>query len=257
MSTAVPARGRTDERPSPGESREALRAVAGALLLALALRVIGYQPFTIPSASMGPTLVTGDYILVSKFPYGWSRASLPFNPPVGEGRLFGRDPRRGDIVVFRDFDEPAKTVIKRVIGLPGDRVQVRGGAVSINDRALARRPLGAAGDRDAGGLAVLELEERTGNGRDYRTYDRGPRHEGDDTGIVVVPAGHYFVLGDNRDNSLDSRFSHEVGGVGLVPAETLVGRAEVVLFSWRPGASLYKPWTWLALTPGRFLRPLG
>lgn len=242
------------DHPTRSEAAGTVR-FAAALAIAVVVRVVVAQPFTIPSSSMEPGLVTGDYILVSKFSYGWSRASLPFNPPLPGGRLFGRPPERGDVVVFRASDGTAKTLVKRVIGLPGDRVQVRDGAVVLNGRALGTKATGPARDRDAPGVAVTRLDERAPDGPVYRTFDRGPG-EGDDTGVYTVPAGHYFFMGDNRDNSLDSRWPSEVGGVGFVPAENLVGEAELVLLSWRPGASLFKPWTWLSLSPDRFWRPV-
>jgi signal peptidase I len=204
---------------------------------------------------MEPGLVTGDYIMVSKLSYGWSRASLPFNPPLPGGRLFGRAPARGDVVVFREPDDEHTMVIKRVIGLPGDRIQIQGGAVILNGRPLATAHQGRAVDRDAPGLAVDLVQERTPEGRAYRTFDRGPGHEGDETGVYTIPAERYFVMGDNRDNSLDSRWAAGVG-MGFVPAENLVGEAKLVLLSWRPGASLFKPWTWFAVSGDRFFRPI-
>jgi len=246
------------ERAAPGRSFVAevvdvVKTVGFALVAALVLRVVLFQPFTIPSSSMEPGLVTGDYILVSKFSYGWSRAAVAFNPPLGDGRLVGRTADRRDVVVFRAVDDLNKTLIKRVIGRPGDRVQVRGGRVWVNGRAIASRPLGLADDRDAG-IRVLARQEQVGP-RTWRTFDRGPGREGDDTGVYLVPAGQYFVMGDNRDNSLDSRWP--VGlGVGFIPAETLLGEAQWVLLSWKPGASVLKPWTWLNLQTDRFLKPI-
>lgn len=231
-----------------------VRTVVVALALALLIRVVLYQPFTIPSASMEPGLVEGDYIMVSKFSYGWSRASLPFSPPVFHGRLFGRNLARGDVMVFRSPSDGQTAVIKRVIGLPGDRVQVRDGAVILNGRPLPRAPRGEAADRDAG-ARVLRVEERTRDGRAYSTFDRGPDHEGDDTGVYTVPAGRYFVMGDNRDNSLDSRWPAGFGQ-GYIPAENIIGEAQLILLSWEPGASLLKPWTWFKLQPHRMLKPL-
>jgi len=246
-------------RPAPSPSswwRESLelgRTLVLALLLATALQTVLFQPFTIPSSSMEPGLVTGDYIVVRKFAYGWSRASLPFHPPVGAGRLFGRDPARGDVVVFRLPRDPQQTWVKRVIGLPGDRIQVLGGLVFINGRPLPQRAEGLARDHDAPLREVLQIREAQPDGRTWVTYDGGSGQAGDDTGTYVVPAGHYFMMGDNRDNSLDSRWPRELG-VGLLPAENIVGKAEMVVASWKPGAALWKPWTWLALQPGRFLR---
>jgi len=235
---------------------EILRTVGFALAIALILRVVIFQPFTIPSSSMEPGLVTGDYIVVSKSSYGWSRASFPLNPPLFKGRFLERMAQRGDVVVFRLPRDPGQTWIKRVIGLPGDRVHVRNGQVFVNGVAIPQTPLGMTQDHDAPDRTVLQLGERTPNGRAYVTYDGGPGQPGDDTGAYVVPAGQYFVMGDNRDNSLDSRFAPSAGGVGLLPAENLVGRAKFVLVSWRQGASLFKPWTWLDLQWDRLLKPI-
>jgi len=232
-----------------------VRTVGVGLAVALALRIVVFQPFTIPSSSMEPGLVTGDYIVVSKSSYGWSRASFPFNPPLFAGRVLERPAQRGDVVVFRRPHDPGQTWIKRVIGLPGDRVQVQGGQVLVNGRPLAQTPLGLTHDHDAPDRPVLEVRERAPDGRAYVTYDGGSDQPGDDTDVYVVPNSQYFVMGDNRDNSLDSRWPRELG-VGLLPAENLVGRAKFVLLSWRPGASLFKPWTWLNLQGDRFLKPI-
>lgn len=237
------------------EVLEIVRTVAGGLAIALALRVAVFQPFTIPSSSMEPGLVTGDYILVSKFAYGWSRASLPFNPPLPGGRLLGQGPRRGDVVVFRLPRDPSQVWIKRVIGLPGDHVQVRGGKVFVNGEPLPSTPMTVVADHDAPERAVLQMRERQPGGRTYVTYDGGPDRPGDDTDVYAVPEGRYFMMGDNRDNSLDSRWPATLG-VGLLPAENIVGKATLVLVSWNPGAALYKPWTWLSFQWDRFAKPI-
>ena len=237
------------------EAFEFVRTIGLALLAAVAVQTVLFQPFTIPTSSMEPGLVTGDYIVVRKFAYGWSRASLPFHPPVGSGRLFGRDPARGDVVVFRLPRDPQQTWVKRVIGLPGDRIQVLGGTVLVNGRALPQRAEGLTQDHDSPLRTVLQVRETQPDGRIYVTYDGGPGQPGDDTGEYVVPAGHYFMMGDNRDNSLDSRWPRELG-VGLLPAENIVGKAELVVASWKPGAALWKPWTWLNLQPGRFMQSI-
>lgn len=223
------------------------------LLIVLALRVVVFQPNTIPSSSMEPGLVTGDYVVVSKWPYGWSRASFPFNPPLPHGRIFGRDPKRGDVIVFRLPRDPDTPYIKRLIGLPGDRVQVTGGEVRVNGLAIPRQATGFVEDHDAPGRIVPRVVETAPGGRRYVTYGGALDGEGDNTGVYVVPEGTYFFMGDNRDNSADSRWPKAVG-VGFVPAENLVGRAEVVALSWREGASVLKPWTWLNLDFGRFLQ---
>jgi signal peptidase I len=237
------------------ELLELLRVVGAGLAIALVLRIVVFQPFTIPSSSMEPGLVTGDYIVVSKFTYGWSRASLPFNPPLPAGRLMGQRPDRGDVVVFRLPRDPSQTWIKRVIGLPGDHIRVIGGQVFVNGIALPQTALGLTQDHDAPDRTVLQVRERQADGRDYVTYDGGAGQPGDDTGTYVVPAGHYFMMGDNRDNSLDSRWPREVG-VGLLPAHNIIGKASFVLASWKPGAAVYKPWTWLNFQWDRFARPI-
>ena len=228
---------------------DTVRTVAVALAAAVVIQTVVFQPFTIPSASMEPGLVVGDYLVVSKFAYGWSRASLPFNPPLPSGRLFERLPKRGDVIVFRRPSNPQETWIKRVIGLPGDTVSVSGGVVTVNGQALPQRALGPGLDLDQPGRPVEQIEERQADGRAYVTFDAGPG-SGDDRPAQVVPEGQVFVMGDNRDNSLDSRWSGDVG-VGLLPVTNVVGRAEVVVASWKPGAALWKPWTWFNLRPGR------
>ncbi|WP_421932629.1 signal peptidase I [Phenylobacterium sp.] len=242
-------------KPSPrDEWIEIVRTVAYALLIALVLRVGLFQPFTIPSASMEPALRQGDYVIVSKFDYGWSRYSIPFGPPLPAGRLFGKAPARGDVVVFKLPREPKIDYIKRVVGLPGDRIRISGGAVFVNGKALPRKPL--APGQDTAGVPVARDLETQASGRAYVTYDQGPGHQGDDTETYVVPQGRYFMMGDNRDNSLDSRWPAELG-VGLVPADNLVGHARMILVSWRPGASILKPWTWLNLDLSRSFKAVG
>jgi signal peptidase I len=254
--TVLPARPASGTR---GEISEILRTVVIALALAMALRILLFQPFTIPSSSMEPGLVTGDYIVVSKFSYGWSRASLPFNLPLIPGRILGHGPKRGDVVVFRLPRDPKQTWVKRVIGLPGDRVQVTGGVVSVNGVAIPQTRGGVVPDFDTPLRRVLEVRETISgagaSGKSYVTYDGGSGLPGDDTGVYVVPPGNYFMMGDNRDNSLDSRWPHETG-VGLLPAENIIGRAEIVVGSWNPGSALIKPWTWLNLRASRFLKPV-
>jgi signal peptidase I len=238
----------------PGFAREVVeivKTVGLALVIALVLRVVIFEPYTIPSSSMEPGLVTGDYIVVSKWPYGWSRASFPFNPPLFSGRFLNRAPARGDVVVFRLPRDPGEVYIKRLIGLPGDRVQVKAGEVFVNGKPNLRQRTGLAEDHDAPGRIVPRVVETAQNGKRYVTFGGAPDGEGDNTDVYVVPQDTYFFMGDNRDNSLDSRWPKEVG-VGFVPAENLIGRAEVVMWSWREGSSLLKPWTWLKLDFSRF-----
>lgn len=242
--------------PSPTRLHELIDSgttVAVSLLIAVVIQSVAFQPYTIPSSSMEPGLVTGDYVVASKFPYGWSRASLPFDPPLGSGRLFGRDPSRGDVVLFRLPRDRRQIWVKRLIGLPGDRVQVRDGRVFVNGRSVPSADAGMVQDHDDPIWRVRQVRETLPDGRTWLTYDRGPGSPGDDTPVLVVPAGNYLMMGDNRDNSLDGRFSPDVG-VGLLPADHVIGRAEIVVASWRPGAGLWKPWTWFNLQPGRIFK---
>jgi signal peptidase I len=241
------------------ETVEIVKTVLTALIIAVVLKTIFFQPFTIPSASMEPNLYQGDYIVVSKFAYGWSHHSIPFSPPLFHGRIFGHAPKRGDIVVFKLPRDGKTDYIKRVIGLPGDRIQVKGGVVWLNGQRVPRRMTASVREDSGYGFTrdVMRFRETLPDGKSYMTNDYGPGQRLDDTGVYVVPAGHYFMMGDNRDNSLDSRVPAGDGGVGFVPAENLVGKAEVIAFSWDKGVSLFKPWTWiLDAQPSRFFQRL-
>ena len=238
---------------------EIIKTVVYALLIALVLRVFLFQPFTIPSASMQPTVIEGDYIIVSKWAYGYSHHSVPFSPPLFSGRVFERPPHRGDIIVFKLPRDGHTDYIKRLIGLPGDRIQVKAGVVYIKGRAVPREPLSREMADTGMGFSreVERFRETLPNGRSFVTYDFGPNGQEDDTETFVVPEGHYFMMGDNRDNSLDSRVSPAEGGVGFVPAENLVGKAQIILLSWDKDVSLFKPWTWvLDARPSRFFNIL-
>ena len=261
---------------------ELVKTVVYALLIALVLRVVLFQPFTIPSESMEPTLLKGDYIIVSKFAYGWSRHSIPLSPPIGHGRLFGRQPHRGDIIVFKLPRDDGKTdYIKRLIGLPGDRVQVIKGHVSVNGVPLERVPAAPGVEQTAFGapFPVARFKETLPSGKSFTINSYGSDGPADNTGVYVVPQNCYFMMGDNRDNSEDSRFdpgdippgasscpwNRDVDrfispdlGVGFVPFDNLEGRADIILFSWKPGVSLLKPWTWVTDARwGRFFHLLG
>jgi signal peptidase I len=247
----------TPSRSAGGELLELVKTVVTALAIALFLRVIFFQPFTIPSDSMEPALKVGDYIIVSKWDYGWSRHSLPFAPPLFHGRILEHQAKRGDIVVFKLPRDTKQVYVKRVIGVPGDRIQVKRGQVFINDKPIVQTRMGQATDPDEPDVVVDQLREARPDGKTYITFDRGQGHDGDNTGVYVVPKGHYFMMGDNRDNSLDSRWPAAQGGVDFVPAENLVGKARFILASWKGGASIFKPWTWvLRFDPHRMLHGL-
>jgi len=220
---------------------ETISVVVQALLLALVIRTLLFQPFSIPSGSMRPTLLEGDYLFVTKWAYGYSRYSLPFSPPLFSGRIWGGEPERGDVVVFKYPPDTSLDYIKRVIGLPGDRIQMRDGQLFINDTAVPREKVGQIDNPDITEMArpVDVYRETLPNGVSYETLDLSPNSIGDNTREFVVPEGHYFMMGDNRDNSADSRFS-----VGFVPAENLVGRANVIFFSIAGSASPLEIWRW-------------
>lgn len=240
------------------EMVEIAKTVIYALLIALVIRVLLFQPFTIPSASMEPTLFQGDYIIVSKFAYGYSRHSIPFSPPLFSGRVFFHSPQRGDVVVFKLPRDGHTDYIKRLIGLPGDQIQLKGGAVYLNGQPLPREELSPTVETSPFGFShpVERFRETLPNGRSYITYSYGPDGDVDNTGVYVVPPGHYFMMGDNRDNSQDSRYPEAIG-VGYVPAENLVGKADLILLSWNDKASIFKPWTWiLDARPSRFFHIL-
>jgi len=243
------------EKTAAQEWREIASTVFWGLLIALALRIVLFQPYTIPSSSMEPGLRTGDYIIVSKYSYGWSRASIPFNPPLPAGRVFPQTPRRGEVVVFRLPRNPGEVYVKRLIGLPGDRVALRDGVIFVNGEPIGQALVGPTHDPDEPSQRVVQLAERRADGVAYITFDRSRGREGDDMPVTVVPEGHYFMVGDNRDNSLDSRWPQEIG-VGFVPADNLVGKAQFVMMSWNAGASVLKPWTWLDLRWDRMLRKI-
>ncbi|MET4683468.1 signal peptidase I [Brevundimonas faecalis] len=245
------------EKSASNETVEIIKTVVFALLIAFVLRVLLFQPFTIPSASMEPNLYEGDYIVVSKWSYGYSKHSIPWSPPLFDGRVLGKDPTRGDIVVFKLPRDDKTDYIKRVIGLPGDKVQMIANKLYINGAPVKDVVVSRAEMADMfGPRPVTQVRETLPNGKSFMTQDFGPGGDLDDTPVYEVPAGHFFMMGDNRDNSIDSRVEMSAG-VGMVPAENLVGKAEIILFSWSPGASLFNPVSWFAnLRPSRFFKIL-
>jgi len=232
-----------------------------AFLLAAVIRTVLLQPFTIPSGSMIPTLLVGDYLLVNKFSYGYSRYSLPvYNPEWFKGRLFGSEPTRGDVVVFRLPSDPSVDYIKRVVGLPGDKIQVLDGVLNINGRPVPRVAEGTynSAETDLTGEIMSPnlrkdvpiYRETLDTGTTYQTLDINPFSDGDNTQEFVVPQKHYFMMGDNRDNSSDSRFT-----VGYVPEENLVGRASFIIFSIGNETPFLQVWKWPAnLRYSRFFK---
>jgi signal peptidase I len=230
-----------------GAWRENIKLIAQALVLALVVRTFLYEPFHIPSGSMKQTLLVGDYLFVSKLPYGYSRYSFPWGLLPFEGRIYGNGPKRGDVVVFRLPRDNSTDYIKRVIGLPGDHIEVHTGIVSINGQVA---PQNRAGEYNG-------PEERRPKPRYEETLPNGIKHYVlhwerkaalDDAGPFDVPQGQYFMMGDNRDDSVDSRVPPWQHGVGFVPAQNLIGRADIIFFSAAiddPYAfQLARPWTW-------------
>jgi signal peptidase I len=240
---------------------ETVKTVVYALLIAGVFRSLFFQPFWIPSESMKSTLLVGDFIFVNKMAYGYSKYSCPFAMCPISGRILASDPERGDVVVFR-HPHNGNDLIKRLIGLPGDQIQVKEGVLFING---AMAPQAANGDFEeinapqgpmnnvpgcanapveAGGICKKTATlETLPNGREHAVLNITDTGPADNTGVFTVPEGNYFVMGDNRDNSLDSRFDPAVGGVGFVPAENLIGRADRIIFS-SAGRSMLAIWTW-------------
>jgi signal peptidase I len=207
------------------------------------------EPFYVPSASMEPTLLIGDALLASKFPYGYSTASLPIHVSFPEtGRVLAATPKRGDVVVFRWPGDRSQVWVKRVIGLPGDRIELRHGQVWINGTATAVKPdgIGQAEDDGGGSEPARRYVETLPDGVShpiFKLYDNGRL---DNTEEVVVPADHLFVMGDNRDNSADSRVPVRSGGVGLLPMDNLIGRVDAIVGSWDLGIRGQPVSTWLS-----------
>jgi signal peptidase I len=233
-------------RAQSGGLGETVKIVVQALLLALVVRTFLFQPFNIPSGSMKSTLLVGDYLFVSKYAYGYSRYSFPFGVHLFDGRIWATAPTRGDVVVFKLPRDNTTDYIKRVIGLPGDRIQMKDGVLYINDQAVKREKVSDFVATDAFGAqtTVARYKETLPNGVSYLTLDLDPHGFEDNTPVYEVPPDHYFMMGDNRDNSTDSRVPPEAGGVGYVPFENLIGRAEIIFFSVKEGDSAWEVWKW-------------
>ncbi len=213
-----------------------------ALVIALVIRTLLFQPFNIPSGSMKATLLVGDYLFVSKYSYGYTKYSVPFALIPFEGRIWSGLPARGDVAVFRNPKDDGTDYIKRVIGLPGDRIQMNQGQLFINGQAVKREAISdwANDDPRERGKPIKRFRETLPNGVTYETLDLGDSYY-DNTQEYLVPAGHYFMMGDNRDNSTDSRV---LPAVGYVPLENFIGRAELIFFSLGEGTAIYELWRW-------------
>ncbi|MFD0981593.1 signal peptidase I [Tropicimonas aquimaris] len=246
---------------------ETIKTVFWALVIAGVFRTLFFQPFWIPSGSMKDTLLIGDFLFVNKMAYGYSQYSCPFGLCPIDGRLMGSEPERGDVVVFR-HPVNGTDFIKRLIGLPGDRIQMKDGVLHINDEPVGMEPDGLFIE-DMAPQGPQQLLPRCSNdpvgqggtcekARFIETLPNGTSHSildiglgpNDNTPIFTVPEGHYFFMGDNRDNSTDSRVNQIARGVGMVPAENLIGRADRIMFS-SAGKSLFFVWTW---RPDRFFK---
>ena len=221
---------------------DTVKTIVYAVLLAVLIRSLIIEPFRIPSGSMYPTLEVGDYLFVTKYTYGYSKHSFPFSLVPIKGRIFAHAPERGDIVVFKYPKDNRTDFIKRVIGLPGDTIQVSRGKLYINDKLIDRKSVGK--------YILTEYVVRPETYQEYiETLPEGLTHhileisdhenKVDNTPKLTVPEGHYFVMGDNRDRSDDSRVH-----VGFVPEENLVGKARFLFFSHSDKGKWYKPWTW-------------
>jgi signal peptidase I len=244
-------------RKSAGGWAETIKTVLYAVLIAVVVRTVAFEPFNIPSASMVPTLLIGDYLFVSKYSYGYSRYSLPFGLPLIPGRILTSMPERGDVAVFKLPKDNKTDYIKRIVGLPGDRIQVKAGVLYINDQAVKRDRIDDVIENDGfgGERRRFQYIETLPNGRKHRIIEVSDREpNSDDTVVFQVPKDHFFAMGDNRDNSLDSRY---MGQVGYIPIENLVGRAEMIFFSTDGTAAWWEFWRWpFAVRYGRLFQAI-
>jgi signal peptidase I len=247
---------KTKVRRQPNVWIENIKTIVYAGLIAIVVRTVAYEPFNIPSGSMEPTLLVGDYLFVSKYSYGYSRFSLPFSPPLFQGRIFGSLPKRGDVAVFKYPRDTSTDYIKRIIGLPGDHIQMKQGQLYINGEECPREPMGNY-DTDDNGYVQREklyietlpngvrheiLKATDGTDASRRPgFDPAKDFDPNNTIDYVVPPDHVFAMGDHRDNSADSRF---MNAVGFVPVENLVGRAEILFFSIDAEHPWYEIWWW-------------
>jgi signal peptidase I len=221
---------------------ETVWVIIQALFIALVIRTFLFQPFNIPSGSMIPTLLVGDYLFVSKYSYGYTHYSIPFSPQLFTGRIFGQPVDRGDVVVFRLPKDDTTDYIKRVIGLPGDRIQMIDGVLNINGTPVKRERIeDLTSDEDGAPQTIRRYRETLPNGVTFVTHDLTENGFYDNTQVYTVPPDHYFMMGDNRDNSTDSRV---LSAVGYVPYENIIGRAQIIFFSIKDGAHAWEVWRW-------------
>ncbi len=250
-------------KPPRSEGRELLVFLLKLALFVFVVRSFLISPFSIPSESMLPRLLVGDYLFITKWNYGYSRHSMPWSVPLIPGRILAGTPARGDVVVFKAPPGDRQDYIKRVIGIPGDRIQMRGGRLVLNGVAVPKQriadfvvpvspntgcPFEFQADTAEGPVCRYpQFRETLPNGKSYNVLDQGNFPDRDDTGIFTVPAGHAFMMGDNRDGSADSRFpAVPGGGISFVPLENVEGRAIVTFWSTDGSASWLLPWTWLS-----------
>ncbi len=220
---------------------ETVHTLVYAVVIAIVIRTFLFEPFNIPSGSMIPTLLVGDYLFVSKYSYGYSKHSFPFSMGPFDGRIIESLPERGDVIVFKLPSDQKTDYIKRVIGLPGETIRMQDGRLFINGELVERERVGEYEYRDTYGsvLRPTRYLEKLPDGKEHYILEEGDNRRLDNTPEFTVPEGHYFMMGDNRDNSVDSR-----ANVGFVPAENLVGRAEFLFFSTDGTASLWQVWRW-------------
>jgi len=232
----------TGAKRKEGGLAETVRVIFHALIIALIIRTFLFQPFNIPSGSMKETLLVGDYLFVSKYTYGYSRYSIPFSPPLFSGRIWSGNPARGDVVVFRLPKDDTTDYIKRVIGLPGDRIQMVEGVLHINGEPVKRERIEDFVENEGGRTTrVKRWRETLPNGVSYTTLDLIDNGFYDNTPVYDVPPDQYFMMGDNRDNSTDSRVTSQVGPV---PLQNIVGRAQIIFFSIEEGERAWELWRW-------------
>jgi signal peptidase I len=222
---------------------ENIKTFSIAILIALTLRTFAFEPFSIPSGSMKPTLLEGDYLFVSKYSYGYSRHSFPMSFPSYKGRIFGEYPKRGDVAVFKFTRNTKIDYIKRIVGLPGDKIQIKNGILFINEKAIERESIGLWSAKNVNNIMYTydKYAEKLADDLFYEVLDASPNGMLDNTDVYTVPEGHFFAMGDNRDQSSDSRILSQLG---FIPFDNLVGKAQIIFYSRDRSEPLWKLWLW-------------